>query len=58
MPNFLVGIREVHVSTRLIEAEDKEEALLKARRGDDGVEIMCEYSHTLDFGTWTVEEEV
>ena len=52
---WYVGIREVHVSTRLVEAETAEEALAIA--GHESDEVMCEYSHTLDPDTWTVEPD-
>ena len=50
---FLVGVREVHVSTILIEAYNKEEA---KRLVGEGEEIYLEYSHTLDQNLWSVEE--
>lgn len=52
---YYVHIREVHVSTREVEADSPEEALEKVKDGD-GEETMCEYSHTLDDETWTVED--
>lgn len=55
MPQFIVGIREVHVSNRLIEAVDEEDAVERA--GDEGEEITCEYSHTLAKDVWTVESQ-
>lgn len=56
MPKFNVLIREVHISVREIEAESAEEALRTIADGEeDGEEVMCEYSHTLDPDTWTVE---
>ena len=54
---FYVGIREVHVSTRMVEADTAEEAMALIVDGvEDGDEVICEYSHTLDPETWTVEE--
>jgi hypothetical protein len=54
---FYIGIREVHVSTRAVEAESEEEALALIVNGvEDGEEVICEYSRTLDPDTWTVEE--
>jgi hypothetical protein len=53
---FLVGVREVHVSTVEVEAESPEEAMRLVQDGD-GEEIMREYSHTLDPDLWTVEEK-
>lgn len=51
---FYIGIREVHVSTVVVEAESKEQAIIKAKEGNCH-EVMCEYSHTLDSNTWSVE---
>lgn len=53
---FLVGVREVHVSTMEIEAESPEEAMRLVKDGA-GREVMCEYSHTLDPDLWTVEKD-
>ena len=50
---YLVGIREVHVSHRIVKADSLEEAEHDA---GGGTEIFCEYSHTLDPDTWTWEE--
>jgi predicted transcriptional regulator YheO len=55
MTIYRVGVREVHVSTREIDAESPEEALDKVQE-DEGEEVMCEYSHTLDRDVWTVEK--
>lgn len=52
---YLVAIREVHVSHREIEADSPDDAIEKVFYGD-GEEVLCEYSHTLDSDTWTVEE--
>ena len=49
---FLVGIREVSISTRLVEAENEEDA---KKIAGDAPEIMCEYSHSLGEDTWSVE---
>lgn len=54
MKRYYVGIREIHVSTRLVEAASPDEALEKATSVDD--EVYCEYSHTMDREHWTVEE--
>lgn len=53
MPKFNVLIREVHVSHREVEAKDESEAMELA---GDAEEHYCEYSHTLDRDTWTVEK--
>jgi hypothetical protein len=54
---FNVVIMEVHASTRAVQAATAEEALAKIVNGvEDGDELACEYSHTLDADTWTVEE--
>ena len=55
MTKYFVGKREVHVSTMEINADTPEEALLKVWDGD-GEEVMCEYSHTLDSDSWSVED--
>ena len=52
---YIVGIREVHVSSREVEAENPEEAINIAKK-DLGTEVMVEYSHTMEENTWTVEE--
>lgn len=49
---FLVGIREVNVSTRLVEAENEEDA---KKMAGGAPEITYEYSHTLGEETWSVE---
>ena len=53
MAKFIVEIREVHVSSREVEASSAEEAIAKVKDGD-GEEICCEYSHTLGDDTWSV----
>ena len=53
MPWFMVGIREVHESLRLVEGNNEEDAIERA--DDEGEEVTCEYSHTLDKGLRTVE---
>ena len=52
---YIVGIREVHVSHREVEADSPEEAINIAKRDLD-TEVMLEYSHTMEENTWTVEE--
>ncbi len=52
---YIVGIREVHVSSRKVLAENPEEAKEIAAENLD-TEIMVEYSHTLNRNTWTTEE--
>jgi len=44
----MVGVREVHVSTREVEAKNAEEAKRKVLDGA-GEEVLCEYSHTMDY---------
>ena len=51
---FLVLVHEVHVSTVEVEAESIDEAIDNAFSGN---EIICEYSHTLNTDTWSVEDE-
>lgn len=55
MAKYYIGIREVHVSTVVIEAESEEEALDSAAAGE-GDEVMLEYSHTMGRDHFTVEE--
>lgn len=52
---YLVGVREVHVSFREVTASSESEAVQKVKDMDDE-EVYCEYSHTLDEDTWSVEE--
>lgn len=52
---YYVEVREVHVSTREIEAESPEQATELVREGG-GTQVLCEYSWTMDPDTWTVEE--
>lgn len=60
MKYYIVMVREVHVSHRRIgipeELASPEAAIREVARGD-GDETYCEYSHTLDPDTWTVEED-
>lgn len=51
---YLVGVREVHISTRKVWAKDENEAKLKAGQAE---EIMLEYSYSLDQEFWSIEEE-
>ncbi len=50
---YHVGIQEVHVSTREVEAESPEQA--KELAGDLGTEVLIEYNHTMSEDTWSVE---
>ena len=54
---YLVGVREVHVSTMRISATTEEAAISKILEGE-GEELMLEYSDTLDSENWTIEVEV
>ena len=45
MPFYKVLVQEVHISTRIIEADDIHEAEVD---GLGGEEVACEYSHTPD----------
>lgn len=47
MKKWTVQIPEVHYSIREVEAETEEEAISLALENCD-LEVMCEYSHTLD----------
>ena len=55
MPIYRVGVQEVHVSTIVIEAASKNEALQLVSDGE-GDELILEYSHTLDENLWSAEE--
>ncbi len=55
MTTYLIGVREVHVSTMKVEAETEDDAI-EMIRDAAGEEVMCEYSHTLDSSTWSVEK--
>lgn len=55
MKMYIVGVKEVHISTRIVEAESPEEA--RAIAAGEGLEIACEYSYTLDPSEFTVEED-
>jgi len=55
MATYLVGIREVHVSTVEVEADSEEEALEIAAEGESE-EVMLEYSHTLSRGHFSIEK--
>jgi len=57
MPKFTVLIREVHINhVEVDDAKDIDDAIKQAgnREGD---EITLEYSHTLDWECWQVEDE-
>jgi hypothetical protein len=57
MPKFIVSIREVYVRGVEIEAKDELEAKLRVEEGKgEYLDDLIEYSHTLNLGTWTVEE--
>ena len=57
MPKYHVGIREVHVNTVTVIADNEEQALRKAADDDiEDDEIDAEYSHTLDLDVWPVEK--
>lgn len=56
MATFHVEVREVHVSTRAVEAESAEEAIRKVKNCEDLEEVSCEYSHNLDSETWQVND--
>lgn len=50
---YLIGVREVHVSMREVEAYSEEEALNMA--DDISCEVSCEYSYTMDKDNWSIE---
>lgn len=49
---YIVEVREVFVSNRVVYAESPEKAIEAVDDGEDEEEISCEYSHTLDSETW------
>jgi len=53
---FVVLVREVHVSSRVVYATSPENAIEAVNNEEDEEEIACEYSHTLDPNTWTARE--
>jgi hypothetical protein len=56
MKKYDVGIREVHVNTIRVEANNAKEARERAEGEAQCGELNLEYSHTLDSSLWTVEE--
>jgi hypothetical protein len=54
---FIVMVREVHVVSYAVEAEDVDGAVEAATGCGVGEELNVEYSHTLNTDTWTVEDE-
>ena len=55
MSKFIVSVREIHIQPVEIEAENKEEAVMKVREGDGEYLNGGEFSEVLDPETWTVE---
>lgn len=55
MSQFIVEVREVHISHRQIEAEDQDSAVSLVEQGE-GEEVYLEYSDTKDKSTWSVRE--
>lgn len=54
---YIVLVREVHISPVEIEAKNADEAIDLVREGEgETIYEALEYSHTMDFDTWTVEE--
>lgn len=56
MPKYWVHVREVHISSRLIEAATPEEAKQKGKSLDESINDFLEYSHSLGEEHTTVEE--
>lgn len=54
--SFIVNVQEVHISRQKVQAFDEEDAIQGVMEGC-GEEIGCEYSHTLDQDTWSVDLE-
>ena len=58
MKTFLVNVREVHIQTYKIVADNEVAAKEKVRLGEGNpLEDMLEFSHALRPEFWTVEEE-
>jgi hypothetical protein len=55
MKTFIVEIREVHISSREVKAEDHNDAVARVENGE-GVEVDLEYSDTKHKSTWSVSE--
>jgi hypothetical protein len=55
MSQFIVEVREVHISHRSIEAEDQDQAVLMVEEGE-GEEVYLEFSDTKDKSTWSVRK--
>lgn len=53
---YRVEVKEVYSSHRIVEADSPEEAIAKVK-GDEGEEVLLEYSHTLDSSLWNVTDE-
>lgn len=56
MARYIVEVREVHVSHRVIESATNTLDAIELVQGGEGEEIYCEYSHTLRSDTWRVYE--
>ena len=56
MSQFIVEVREVHISHRKVEAEDQDHAAHMVEEGE-GEEVYLEYSDTKDKSTWSVRED-
>ena len=57
MRKYIVMVREVHVQPVEVFAQSPDHAINKVRDGEgDTLFELLEYSHTMDFDTWTVEE--
>ena len=52
---YMVGVRERHVATVLVEANSKEAAIEAVQEGE-GDHVMTEYADTMDVDSWSVEE--
>ena len=53
---FIVNVREVHIQPVAIDALNSQDAINQVRQGaGDYDKYPCEYSHTLNPDTWTVD---
>jgi len=55
MKEYVIFVREVHISHRLVEADSLGEAFHKVKKGE-GQEHYLEYSYTLGPETWSGKE--
>lgn len=57
MKRYLVHVKELHVQTIVIEADDAADAIDAVIAGEGTYEAASRYLETLDSDTWEIEEE-